>query len=320
MEAPWPPWSTDEFLTALRDFHYPDGKIAIVECEGTRVRTLLRPHNRAASRLWSFIFYLEPLTDRDARADGRVPYLGDVVVAVTPANEPGPSGARPCPFVRWSQFTSWEDFLAKSVSRPGIDSPRRVLAKARKLERELGPLELKLIDRDPEVFEAIITWKLDQLGRFGNVSRLAFEESVRFYRELWRRDLFTASSLRAGGRLVGGKLCYRSNGRHLSRVTVYDNDLRRFSPGSILRLEALKASFEAGDSEFDFLSGGEAQKFTYATHVRWLGSVGREPTIDRLRRRGRMRVALAVARYPRAYRRLRRFEQQALALPRRLRR
>jgi CelD/BcsL family acetyltransferase involved in cellulose biosynthesis len=70
--------------------------------------------------------------------------------------------------------------------------------------------------------------------------------------------------------------------------------LPKFSPGAVLELEALRASFEAGDSEFDFLMGDQRYKFTWATHIRWIGPVGVEPRVDRLSRAARTKVGVAL--------------------------
>jgi CelD/BcsL family acetyltransferase involved in cellulose biosynthesis len=82
--------------------------------------------------------------------------------------------------------------------------------------------------------------------------------------------------------------------RHLSRVTVYNRALSDFSPGSILELEALRASFMAGDTESDFLMGSERYKFIYATHARWLAALGSEPLSTKALRVARGTVGNAI--------------------------
>ena len=285
----WPPFSTDEFLDTLRDVYMPGARKAVVECEGVRVRTLVQGRNRAVSGFFPFTFYLEPLP-AELHASATVPMLADVQVALLPAGEAGPSGAIAAPLVRWREFDSWDDFVTTRVSPPGIDSVKTIMRKARRIARDIGDLELQLVDPNPDVFDTLIRWKSEQYGRTGGINRLAVRQNVDFYQEMRRRGLFTATSLRAGGHLLGGKIAFRVGGRHLSRMTVYNVEYAGYSPGSVLDLETLRASFEAGDTEFDFLMGSQARKFTYATHVRWLGRLGREPRSTKALRVVRARI------------------------------
>ena len=92
-------------------------------------------------------------------------------------------------------------------------------------------------------------------------------------------------------RVIAGKIGLFAGNRQLSRLTVYDRSLRKLSPGSVLELESLRASFDAGDSEFDFLMGTQPYKLTWATYIGWLGEVGSEPSLQRLAaRRSRAQV------------------------------
>jgi hypothetical protein len=295
MTEPWPPWSDDPFLDALRDAYFPGARKAVVECEGVRVRTLLRGKNNAVSSFYPFPIYLEPIQGPIAGSSVPVPYLADVVTRVTGSDAIGPAGSIPGPFIDWSGFSSFEQYLASREPLPGLVSPATIARRAGKLERDFGAFELNLHDDDPEVFETLVAWKNKQYLRTAGRSHLAIRQNLDFYRELRRRGLFTASSLRAGGRLIGGKISYVSGGRRLSRVSVYDDSLHRYSAGSIMVMETLRACFEAGEREFDFLAGGERYKYTWATHVRWLSEVGREPTQLRLRREARARVGRALS-------------------------
>jgi CelD/BcsL family acetyltransferase involved in cellulose biosynthesis len=296
MTDPWPPWSDDPFLDALRDVYFPGAWKAVVECEGVRVRTLLRGKDNAVSSFYPFPVYLEPLHSAGLGSTVLVPYLADVVIRVTEAGEIGPPGATPSPFIDWSGFTSFEQYLANRERLPGLVSPATIARRAQKLRMEFGEFELRLTDDDPAAFDTLLAWKNSQYLRTAGHSRLAIRENVDFYRELRRRGIFTASSLRAGGRLIGGTISYVSGGRRLFRVSVYDNRLSRYSAGSIMLMETLRACFESGEREFDFLAGGERYKYTWATHVRWLGEVGREPTNLRLRRQARAKLGGALSR------------------------
>ncbi len=178
----------------------------------------------------------------------------------------------------------------------GLDSPATIIRKSRKLERDLGPLVLRRDVADPEVFSRLINWKSEQYRRTSTVRLFEVAQHRGFYEELRRRGIFRATTLHAGDRLVAGKISWQAGLRHLARLTVYDPALAGYSVGSILELEALRASFEAGDEEFDFLTGGEPYKYTWATHVRWLGPLGKEPAGQRLQRQVRATVGHTLSR------------------------
>jgi CelD/BcsL family acetyltransferase involved in cellulose biosynthesis len=116
-----------------------------------------------------------------------------------------------------------------------------------------------------------------------------------------RRQLLSVSTLRAGNQLVAVNVVHRWGRQTIDRVTTYEPRFRKYSPGAIHFRYLLRHSFESGDEEFDFLWGEEPYKYRYATHVRWLGDVGREPRVDRWRRRARMRAGRALRRYPGVY-------------------
>ena len=162
--------------------------------------------------------------------------------------------------------------------------------KARRIERELGPLAFRREIDSAGVFDQLLAWKADQFRRTGGSNRLETPHHLEFYHELRRRGLARASTLEAGGRVIAGKIGLFAANRQLSRLTVYDYSLRKLSPGSVLELESLRASFDAGESEFDFLMGTQPYKFTWATHFRSLGELGAEPRLDRFARLSRARV------------------------------
>lgn len=290
----WPPFSSDEFLDTVRDVYMPGARKRVVECEGIHVRTLVGARNRAVSRFFPFPFMLEHVEPEPGAPPLAVAMLYDVVVAESRLRELGPPGAGVAPFVRWSEFGSWQDFLRRSMSLPGVDSPQTVVHKTRQLERALGTLDFQLVDDSSDVFETLLRWKSNQYRRTGGVDRLSIRQNIDFYWEMRRRGLFTATSLRAGGRLVAGKIGYRAGKRHIAQLTVYDPEVGKFSPGAVAELMTLRASYEAGDDEFDYQPGSQPYKFTHATHVRWTVTLGKEPFPARVDRVVRARVGRAL--------------------------
>ena len=257
------------------------------------MRTLWTPRGRPVSGFFPFSFYMEPVVStRPARA---VPFLVDVVTDTVAAAPDGAAAHAVSPYVDWSGVDSWEAFLASRRSLPGVDSVATVMRKRERLERSLGPVTLKLIDESEDVFEQLIKWKSAQYAESPGINRLGVRQNVDFYRELRRRGFFLTTSYWAGERLLGGKIGVRVDGRHISRVTVFNREYADFSPGSVMSLDVLRASFEAGDREFDYLMGREPYKFTYATHMRVLSNLGREPRLDRAMREARAKAGRVLA-------------------------
>lgn len=249
-----------------------------MRCGDYTVRALLKHRDRAVSGFYPFSFYLEPVVSE--RRSRPVPHLVDVVTDIVPAAFDGARDHTVSPFVDWTTVDSWEQFLATRRSLPGVDSVATVLKKRERLERELGPISLQLVDDSPDLLDTLVKWKSEQFERTGRMNRLSIKQNVDFYRELRNRGFFVTTSFRAGDVLLGGKIGVRMQGRHISRVTVFNREYADHSPGSVMSLDVLRASFDAGDREFDYLVGREPYKFTYATHMRVLSNVGREPRLD----------------------------------------
>lgn len=245
----------------------------------------MRRNGRAVSGFYPFLFYLEPLLGSlPARP---VSHLFDVVTAVVPASVDAYAGHEVAPFIDWTTVTSWESFLANCRSLPGVDSVETVERKRRAIEKKLGTFELVLDDDRDGVFETLLRWKREQYARSPGFNPLASPRALQFYRELRGRGVLHVTSCWAGGSLLGGNLYLLSGDRRMTRTTVYSPGFAPLSPGSVMSLAVLRASFEAGDREFDYLFGRESYKFTYATHMRVLEQVGKEPRLDRLVRTAR---------------------------------
>ncbi len=310
-------FASDAFFEVLRDVYFPGATIRYVACENVIARALVRG-GKPISGFWNYPFPLIPVEPPFEVPVMSVSHFAEVVRGVTKAGEPGPPGTRPSPFIRWSDFDSWNAYERFATEELG--------ARASSLERDqkrlaqaLGPVVFVPNDPDPEAFDATIRWKAAHYQRSGAGNRYYIEQNIEFYREMRKRGLLMISTLRAGGRIVAAQFSNHWEGAFLYRLTSYDHDLRTFSPGAIHLSYLLRYSYESGDSEFDFLYGSEAYKYNYATHVRWIGSVGREPRVQKWRRRGRMHAGRAVSRFPVVHRNLRIAESTATKLLRRLR-
>lgn len=278
----WPAFSSDELLDVIEHVYRPGWRKAFVECRGLTFRTLVGPSGKPLNGLWTFPLFWEPVGARDDAQP--VHYLDSVCLAVTAAEAAAERGRAAAPFVDWSGVTSWDVYVAGRTPATGVDGFTSLRRKQRKLERDVGPVEFDFDDREQATLETLFNWKSAQYRRTGLIDLFGLQRNREFYFEMARRGLLSVATLRAGGRLVAAHAGNHIGGRFLYRLPAYDPGFARYSPGGLLTTALVHRSFEVGDREFDFLIGAEPYKFTYATHVRWIGPLGREPLADRTQR------------------------------------
>lgn len=272
----WPAFSSDEMLDVIRDVYRPGWRKSFVSCQGQTFRTLVSPRDDPLVGLWQFPLFFEPV--ETAEEVMPVPYLDSVCRETTTASSGRRAGLAASPFVDWTSVTGlWDQYAGGRVHAPGTDGFETLMRKERALNRDIGEVEVCFDDHDPAVVETLFAWKSAQYRRTGLVDLFALQRNREFYGELARRGLLEVASLRAGGTLLAAHAGSRIDGRFLYRLPAYDPRFRRFSPGTLLTFRLVRNSFESGDREFDFLLGDEPYKFTYATHVRWIGPLGTEP-------------------------------------------
>lgn len=284
-ESPLPFFASDEFLTTIAEMRSPGARPTVVECEGLHFRTLVR-NGRALRPPWPMGYYLSPL---ELPAELRVPFVFQAVRDLTAAGIPRPPDRSPATLVRWEgfeTFAAYQRFRAESLHGrvSSLARDRRYLA------RDHGELSFLTEEGSPLLLEQIIALKVKQLKRRFGRHYLAQESDRDLYREFFRRGLLRAAALHAGGRLVAGGLYLRWHGTCIFRTTVYDPGFAKYSPGMLLLEDLLRFSFESGDREFDLLLGNQPYKWRFATHVRWLGNLGKEPLRDRLALQARIRL------------------------------
>ena len=161
----------------------------------------------------------------------------------------------------------FEAYLAdrRAVSKTLVSTAER---KARKLEREVGPLRFVADDRDHVLVDRVVAWKRDQYVRTGVHDVLAAPETgVLLHRLLdARSDTFSGllSVLYAGDHPVAVHLGLRTPTVVAWWLPAYDPAFARYSPGLTLLLRL--AAWAAG------------------TGVRWIDlGKGDEPYKDRFR-------------------------------------
>ena len=296
-------FASDEFLQTVADVYFPGARPEAVECEGFHTRTLVH-RGRPVTGFWWFSFP-HPRTDpaQDARRVSRLEHA--VVASETLPGPNPPDGEEVAPFIRWDGYASWDDYLAFAHSRGARRSSVR--REERQLTAALGPVRFVPEDTDPAALRLALDWKAEHYARTG-YRRLHIGQDREIYFELARRGLLHVSSLRAGDRTVAATFGYHSGRTSIMRLMAYDRSLAMYSPGAVHLHHLLRHRFESGDVELDFLSGREPFKYTYATHVRLLGSIGSEARADRFRRRARMRAGRLLAEHPALQRRARMVE------------
>ena len=147
----------------------------------------------------------------------------------------------------------------------------RTLKKARKLEREIGPLRFEASSTDRNVLATLIAWKRQQC-RYTGVSdifllpwpALLLERALEEQSEEFAGML---SVLYAGDRVAAVLFGFRS--RHVLHgiFPAYDPELAKYSPGLILWIELARAAQTLGIRRIDMGTGAARYKNSLATDV-----------------------------------------------------
>ena len=198
------------------------------------------------------------------------------------------------PTVRWQHFGSWDEYLAMLRSRSSMlrDDQRRM----RRLADVVGDVTFLPDDTGGDVIPAALAWKGRQMLETRGSDAFADRRNVDYFHNLRAAGLLTASTLRAGDRMLVAWLGAIYDRRWYGWIFTYDHDpeLAKFSLGRQLLYRMLEHSHGLGHVEFDFSEGDEAYKWFFATDARLLGPLGRTP----LPERGRATAATMLSRVP----------------------
>jgi CelD/BcsL family acetyltransferase involved in cellulose biosynthesis len=295
-------FTTDQFLETAGELYFPHRKRRIEVCrlEGRRLRLLILDGRDVASTM-NFYDFPQPLLDAKGPVDRDIPWLPRTVVHTTAIAERKPEqpGQQPSPYIDWKKHATWADFegewKTRAISKSN-DSPRQ----RRRLEKEVGPLKFTFDDPSPEVFDACIAWKSGQYRATGLTDMFQNPLNVALFRRLKEKKVLAVSSLFAGDTLLAAHLGGFHDGRFSWWIPSYDSQFHKYSPGRLLLEDILKASFERGDLEFDFLIGDEAYKFQYATHNRVIGPVGTPPLRHLIQTKARSKAKAWLEKNPKA--------------------
>jgi hypothetical protein len=294
-------FSTDATLRAYADTFFPgrDAATGIYTVEGFDFR-LLRLGNGRPLTSGPFTDYWQPLgvaADAPGVPRTRLAFLPRVsveTVVVGDDGEPDTHGLEPAPFVRWGCFASWTEFEEHVAARKSWKLWGEARRCRRRLEEEMGPVELIADEPGDEAFDALIGWKTAQ---FESVAAAFMDDRHRAFVEQLRSDgTAQVAALRAGGRVVAAHVGLLHDRRFYMWMMAYDHEAGRYGPGRMLMHHLLESSWARRDDEFDFLGGGERFKWIYATHARLIGPLGRRPRTEKLMTglRSRIHAALPV--------------------------
>lgn len=191
------------------------------------------------------------------------------------------------------------DAFRRTVEATGTSIFRQLERKARKLEREVGPLRFELRAEGSDALATLIDWKRRRVRDQGfadplgdpRIERLVGE--VRRAREPGFEGLL--SVLWAGGEPVAAHLGVLGESVLASWIPAFDSRFGRYSPGSILHLEMCREAAAAGIARVDLGRGENRLKERLSTGAFRLavGAVERRP-VHRAIRAGRTRLRAAV--------------------------
>ena len=157
----------------------------------------------------------------------------------------------------------FDAYLAEN-GRGSSHTFKDVRRRARKLERDVGPLQLDLRCNDDRVFAALIDWKRKQYQRTGAADVFSFAWTVELLERIRRErgEAFSGmmTALYAGETLVAVHLGMRSHGVLNGWFPAYDRSFQKYSPGLILWIEMAKAAASDGVRRIDMGKTEEGYK------------------------------------------------------------
>lgn len=165
-----------------------------------------------------------------------------------------------------------EGFDAYAAARRSAGSRfvPRVREKARRLEREIGPLRLEPHTEDVGVLDTTMLWKSRQYRRTGATDNFAIGWNVLLLERLHAThvDGFGGMlvALYAGDGLAATVMGLRSRGVFHSWFPTYNEELARYSPGLVLFVLLLERAESLGLQMIDLGKDYELYKERMATH------------------------------------------------------
>ena len=171
-------------------------------------------------------------------------------------------------FASWSSpyvdLTQGFDQWVADRRKAGSDLIPQIRRKARKIEREVGPLRFEWHSDCERVYSQLREWKSDQRRRTGSSDpfRQAWiNAAIDRIRHTQDEDFAgVLSALWVGDELAAAHLGVRSKTTLHCWFPTYNAAYSRYSPGLILMLEMVRACPENGQERFDLGKGDERYK------------------------------------------------------------
>jgi CelD/BcsL family acetyltransferase involved in cellulose biosynthesis len=153
----------------------------------------------------------------------------------------------------------------------GIKSARirETLRKARKFEREQGPIRFVPHETDPRAFQALLRWKSDQYRRTGAMDIFSLRWPIELLKRLNQEPSVELrgqlSALYFGDRLAAVHQGLRSNHVLHSWFPAYDPSLAALSPGMMLFVKLAREAESLGIERIDLGAGESVFKQSLAS-------------------------------------------------------
>lgn len=162
----------------------------------------------------------------------------------------------------------YEGYLEQRKSA-GAQRVSQMLRKARKFEREVGPLRFEADCRDPRAFAQVVQWKREQCLRTGVPDFLSWGWTTAMLEEIAAIDTpaFAGrlSVLWHGETILAAHFGMRSAAVWHWWFPGYNEEYADYSPGGILLLKVAEAAAQAGLRHVDLGKGEDAYKRSFAT-------------------------------------------------------
>jgi CelD/BcsL family acetyltransferase involved in cellulose biosynthesis len=176
--------------------------------------------------------------------------------------------------VMTADLTDWPAFLAARKAE-GSSTLRNLDKKKRKMAREIGELEFRAFQRDPEALTALLGWKSDQLERTNQPNILLHAWSREAHERVANCTdaLFSGAmvSVRAGGRVAAALLALRAGPILHAWMIAHDPALATYSPGAMVWHHMFESGHAEGIRHIDFGCGDYPYKRFYCTQTRAVG-------------------------------------------------
>ena len=143
----------------------------------------------------------------------------------------------------------------------------RTLQKQRKLQREVGPIRVEVMTREPRVLETLMQWKSDQYRKSGVFDPFLSKSTRELFQNLLLRSdpafCGVMSALYVNEQLAAVFYFLRSHRTAHAWSTAYRQDLARYSPGSQLLLSTIQSASTLGIDRIDLGKGDERYKQSF---------------------------------------------------------